>query len=152
MTSSLWQNGSFAALELLGKVATLPHASVLTRLRLDAALYDPRPHGSRRPWAVPGLKGSVDRRWKRCWQISGRNECTVRIEQWYGKGPREVEVTTDTAVWYLTGKPPVAIRWVLIRDPQEDFKLSAVCRPIWHIHRSRYCRGLSVGEVAGSDL
>src|SRR4029450_11393435 len=30
---------SFAALELLDKVATLPRASVITRLRLDAALY-----------------------------------------------------------------------------------------------------------------
>jgi DDE superfamily endonuclease len=47
-------DSSFAALELLDKVATLPRASVITRLRLDAALYDPPPHGSRRPWAVPG--------------------------------------------------------------------------------------------------
>jgi hypothetical protein len=37
-----------------------------------------------------------------------------------------VEVTTDTAVWYHTGKPPVAIRWVLIRDPQEDCKPQAL--------------------------
>jgi hypothetical protein len=36
-----------------------------------------------------------------------------------------VEVTTDTAVWYHTGTPPVAIRWVLIRDPQECFKPQA---------------------------
>ena len=37
----------------------------------------------------------------------------------YGEGPREVEVTTDTAVLVSREpKPPVAIRWVLIRDPQ----------------------------------
>jgi hypothetical protein len=40
-------DSSFAALELLDKVATLPRASVITRLRLDAALYDPPP--PRRP-------------------------------------------------------------------------------------------------------
>ena len=51
---------------------------------------------------------------------------TVIVEQWYGEGPREVEIATDTAVWYHTGKPPVAIRWVLIRDPQEDFKPQAL--------------------------
>ena len=51
---------------------------------------------------------------------------TLRVEQWYGKGPREVEVVTDTAVWYHTGEPPVAIRWVLIRDPQKRFKPQAL--------------------------
>jgi hypothetical protein len=51
---------------------------------------------------------------------------TVRVEQWYGKGPREVEVTTDTAVWYHAGKPPVTIRWVLIRDPQKEFDPQAL--------------------------
>jgi hypothetical protein len=48
------------------------------------------------------------------------------VEQWYGEGPREVEVATDTAVWYHTGKPPVAIRWVLIRDPKQAFKPQAL--------------------------
>ena len=50
----------------------------------------------------------------------------LRVAQWYGEGPREVEVATDTAVWYHTGKPPVPIRWVLIRDPQECFKPQAL--------------------------
>src|SRR5215831_5429717 len=34
-------DSSFAAMESLDKVATLPRASVITRLQLDAALYDP---------------------------------------------------------------------------------------------------------------
>jgi hypothetical protein len=51
---------------------------------------------------------------------------TVRVEQWYGEGPREVEVAMDTAVWYHAGKPPVAIRWVLIRDPQQEFDPQAL--------------------------
>jgi len=37
-----------------------------------------------------------------------------------------VEVATDTAVWYHTGKPPVALRWVLIRDPHKRFKPQAL--------------------------
>lgn len=33
---------------------------------------------------------------------------------------REVESCTDTAVWSHTGLPPVALRWILIRDPQGE--------------------------------
>jgi hypothetical protein len=47
---------------------------------------------------------------------------TLKVEQWYGEGPREIEIATDTAVWYHAGKAPVAIRWVLIRDPHKQFK------------------------------
>ena len=50
----------------------------------------------------------------------------LTIDYWYGEGPREVDIATDTAVWYHTGKPPVAIRWVLRRDPHERFKPQAV--------------------------
>ena len=37
-----------------------------------------------------------------------------------------MEVATDIAVWYHTGKPPVAIRWVLMRDPQKACKPQAL--------------------------
>jgi hypothetical protein len=50
----------------------------------------------------------------------------LRIEEWYGEGPREVELCTDTAVWYHAGKPPVLIRWVLIRDPRESVEPQAL--------------------------
>ena len=119
-------DSSFAALELLDKVATLPRASMMTRLRLDAALYDPPPPRMPRTTGRPRLKGKrrptleavlVDERtpWTR-----------LLVAQWYGEGPREVEVATDTAVWYPTGKPPVALRWVLIRDPHERCTPQAV--------------------------
>jgi hypothetical protein len=51
---------------------------------------------------------------------------TLEVDQWYGEGPRNVEVASDTAVWYHAGKPPVAIRWVLIRDPLQRFKPQAL--------------------------
>src|SRR5713101_5129682 len=50
-------DSSFAALELLDKVATLPRASVITRLRLDAALYDPPPPRRPNTTGRPRLKG-----------------------------------------------------------------------------------------------
>jgi hypothetical protein len=50
-------DSSFAALELLDKVATLPRASMMTRLRLDAALYDPPPPRMPRTTGRPRLTG-----------------------------------------------------------------------------------------------
>jgi hypothetical protein len=119
-------DSSFAALELLDKVATLPRASVMTRLRLDAALDDPPPPRQPRPMGRPRLKGTR-RPTLETVLADARTQWTPwRIAQWYGKGPRAVEVATSTAVWYHTGKPPVAIPWVLIRDPYERCKPQAL--------------------------
>jgi hypothetical protein len=119
-------DSSFAALELLDRVAQLSRVSVITRLRLDAALYDPPPPRE------PGQRGRPRRKGKRRPTLEAvlADEKTqwskLTIDDWYGEGPREVDVATDTAVWYHSGKPPVAIRWVLIRDPQERFKPQAL--------------------------
>ena len=45
---------------------------------------------------------------------------------WYNGTTRTVELTSQTAVWYRSGKPPVLIRWVLIRDPQVAFATQAL--------------------------
>ena len=37
-----------------------------------------------------------------------------------------MELTSQTAVWYRSGKSPVPIRWVLIRDPQGSFAPQAL--------------------------
>jgi hypothetical protein len=37
-----------------------------------------------------------------------------------------VEITSQSAVWYHSGKPPVTIRWVLIRDPHGAFAPQAL--------------------------
>jgi hypothetical protein len=119
-------DSSFAALELLDRVAQLSRVSVITRLRLDAALYDPPPPRE------PGQRGRPRRTGKRRPTLEAvlADEKTqwnkLTIDDWYGEGPRAVDVATDTAVWYHSGKPPVAIRWVLIRDPQERFKPQAL--------------------------
>ena len=40
--------------------------------------------------------------------------------RWYDGQTRLLEMTSQTAVWFHNGKPPVPIRWVLIRDPQGE--------------------------------
>jgi hypothetical protein len=119
-------DSSFAALELLDKLKRLPRGSVITRLRLDAALYDPPPPRAPGTIGRPRLKGKRRPTLEAVLVDTRTQWTTVRVEQWYGEGPREVEVATDTAVWYHTGKPPVAIRWVLIRDPHKRFKPQAL--------------------------
>jgi len=119
-------DSSFAALEWLDQVVRLSHVSVITRLRLDAALYDPPPPRAPRQTGRPRLKGKRRPTLEAVLADEQTQWSKLTIDDWYGKGPREVDVTTDTAVWYHTGKPPVTIRWVLIRDPQEHFKPQAV--------------------------
>ena len=39
-----------------------------------------------------------------------------------------VEIASETAVWYSTGLFAVPLRWVLVRDPQAEFKTQALLR------------------------
>jgi DDE superfamily endonuclease len=119
-------DSSYAALELLKRVSALAEVSLITRLRLDAALYDPAP--PRRPGQKgrPRLKGArrptpqqVLRDPKTRWR-------KLTVKHWYGGRERAVEVATATAVWYHAGLPPVEIRWVLIRDPRGEFEPQAL--------------------------
>jgi DDE superfamily endonuclease len=128
-------DSSFAALEWLALVARLPHVSVITRLRLDAALYDPPPHRAPGTKGRPRLKGKRRPTLEAVLADEQTQWSTLTVDDWYGEGPREVDVATDTAVWYHTGKPPVAIRWVLIRDPQKCFKPQALLAT----HREQTC-------------
>jgi len=119
-----------AAIALLARCAHRANPlSVITRLRLDAARYAPAP---------PRQAGQLG-----CPRKQGRHRPTlaarladpatawiaVSVANWYGEGGRTVEVASATAVWYHPGLPPVAIRWVLVRDPQGGFAPQALLCP-----------------------
>ncbi len=112
-------DSGYAAIELLACCAHLANPiTVITRLRLDAALYEPA--APRQPGQLgrPRVKG------QRLPTLAARLAdpttalAAVTVADWYGEGARTVEVASATAVWYHPGLPPVALRWVLIRDPQ----------------------------------
>ena len=118
-------DGSYAVVEFLANVVRLPLVTIVTRMRLDAALYDPPPAREAGKKGRPAIKGkrqpTLAKRLadpETVWQTS-----TV---SWYGGIPRIVEMATGTALWYHAGVPPVPIRWVLIRDPQGTFASQAV--------------------------
>jgi hypothetical protein len=109
-------DSSFAALELLD--ATRRKLCVITRLRLDAALYDPAPQ---RPSGMRGRPRRKGARQPTLKSVSA-SEATlwrgVTLSQWYGQGGKAVEIATGAAVRYSSGLPTVPLRWVLVRDPQ----------------------------------
>ena len=118
---------AYASLKLLERCCKLSNPiTFITRLRLDAALYEPalprRPHQIGRP----RIKG------KRLPNLSevAQDPTTVwkptTIANWYGSGERMVELASETAVCYSTGLFAVPVRWVLIRDPEGEFKLQAL--------------------------
>src|SRR5712691_1935372 len=89
-------DGSYAVVEFLAKVVRLPLVTIVTRMRLDAALYDPPPAREAEKRGRPAIKGkrqpTLAKRLadpETVWQTS-----TV---SWYGGITRPVEMATGTA-------------------------------------------------------
>ena len=118
---------AYASLKLLDRCRRLRKPiTFITRLRLDAALYEPAP--ARRP----GQRGRPRLKGERLPNLSVVAEAPATvwklttIANWYGERDRMVEVASETAVWYSTGLFAVPVRWVLVRDPQGEFKTQAL--------------------------
>ncbi|ANY82778.1 hypothetical protein BB934_35365 (plasmid) [Microvirga ossetica] len=114
---------SYAAIELLEAVRR--HLTVITRLRLDARLFDPPPvrppgqkgrprvSGPRQPTLAQRLSDPTTR-WRR-----------ITVPHWYGGQDRRLAIASGTALWYHPGKS-VPIRWVLVRDEAGAFEPRAL--------------------------
>jgi hypothetical protein len=109
-------DSSYAVLELLAAVQAR-RLTLITRLRLDAALYEPAPA------RVPGKRGRSRKKGDRlptlAQVLSDPNQTwqDIKLSQWYGQQEKQMQMATGTAVWYHSGKPVVPLRWVLLRDP-----------------------------------
>jgi hypothetical protein len=114
-------DGSFAVLELLHTVSHIPNARLITRLRMDAELWSPAPERQPGQRGRPRVKGT--RRPSPQQRLDDPNTpwTKLTLEPWYGGKKRDVEIYTETCVWYTSGFHPVLIRWVLVRDPQGDY-------------------------------
>jgi hypothetical protein len=119
-------DSSFAVIELLWQLRQLKNPiCMITRFRLDAALYEPtkpapgkmgrpRKKGNRLP-TLEKVSEDKRTRWK-----------CLTVQEWYGEKKRDIEITSKTAVWFHSGKPPLPIRWVIVRDPKKIFKTQAL--------------------------
>ena len=119
-------DSTYAVLELLADGPRLdPAVTLVTRLRLDAALYDPAPPRQ------PGTRGAPRKKGAPQPTLAQRAADPATVWEtvtllWYGGVTRTVELASGTAVWYHPGKPLVPVRWVLIRDPQGQFPPQAL--------------------------
>jgi hypothetical protein len=115
-------DSSFAAIELLNAVRR--RVCMITRLRLDARLFDPparrRPGTVGRPRVIGKRQANLAERlanpktrWRR-----------LRVTGWYGRDQRLVEIITGTALWHHPGRL-VPIRYVLVRDVEDELRPQA---------------------------
>ena len=110
----------YAALRLLAACQRMtPAITFLTRLRLDAALYAPRPPRGPGQTGRPRLKGhrlpSL-----RTVATDPATVWTPLRQTWPDGTVRHLEYASATAVWYHAGQPPVPLRWLLVRDPAQS--------------------------------
>jgi hypothetical protein len=116
-----------AVITRLWRVRQRPHPLCgLTRLRLDAALYDPAPPRDPRQTGRPRLQGRRRPTWAHALREADTCRTTVTVRSRYSEDERAVEVTSATGVWSHSGMPPRPIRWVLVRDPQGTFEPQAL--------------------------
>ena len=135
-------DSSYAALEFLHAVREA--VTMVTRLRLDAALYAPPQPADRAKWGARARRGNACRRSCTCWWTPrpggvAPGGALVR--------PRTTPVarTTGTAVWYHTGLPAVPLRWVLVRDPQGTFDAQAFLCTALDAGAARFSHGSCSG-------
>src|SRR5215204_4563415 len=120
-------DGGYSSLELLDRCRRLSKPiTFITRLRLDAALYEPAP--PRYPGQIgrPRLKGERLPNLSVVAEDRRTDWTPIVVADWYGREKRTVEVVSATALWYSTGLPAVPLRWVLIRDPKGEFRTQAL--------------------------
>jgi len=117
-------DSTYAALDFLHACQMLRQpVTVISRLRLDAALYEPAP-------AYSG-KGRPRKKGKRLPTPQQRliDPAThwIRVPfVWYNHQLRDIEYSVHHAVWYHTGLAPVPLRFILIRDVAGKFKPQAL--------------------------
>ena len=118
-------DGGFAATALGHACRDLPRTTLVTRLRLDAALYDPPTP------PPPGRRGRKPKKGPRQPNLKSRLTDPTTVWQrvsvpWYGGTTKAVDLATGIALWHRTGRDPLPIRWVLLRDPAGRMKPTAL--------------------------
>jgi hypothetical protein len=116
-------DGGFAAVSLA--LACVKHqVAMVSRRRWKAALsHPPGPQPSGKRGRKP-LQGKRQRSLQDWAERSDTPWETIEVD-WYGGQRKKLWVFSRTALWYTPGLPPVAIRYVLVADPQGKLRMEA---------------------------
>ena len=117
-------DSTYAALDFLSACQTLNNpVTVITRLRLDAALYEPPP-----PYGGRGRPRKKGKRLPTLQHLLKDKQTTWQhlTMAWYNQPARPIKIVTGTAFWFHFGLPGVPIRYVLICDVAGKFDPQAL--------------------------
>jgi hypothetical protein len=111
-------DGGFACIKL-GHACFKNNATLVSRLRLDAALYDAAPN------PMKGKRGRPREKGKRFTSLKQLAQDITQpwrdaIVTWYGGETKQVRILSGTNLWYSPGEKPLLIRWVLVFDPDKN--------------------------------
>jgi hypothetical protein len=110
---------------------------LITRLRLEASLFEPAPERRPDQRGRPRLKGKHLPKLSAL-LIGPKTVWTpLTTADWYGGQRCALEFVSAIAVWCTSG-PPAMIRWVLVRDPSGERGSQAFL-----------CTGLDLEPTAG---
>ena len=111
-------DSSFSALDLIAAVRR--HVCLITRLRFDACLYEPAPTRQPKQKGRPRLKGKALPKLSAVLADPKTVWTRITMAEWYGGQTRTLDYVSGCAIWYSSGMPPAAIRWILVRDPSGE--------------------------------
>jgi hypothetical protein len=99
----------------LSKRPPLRRTTLVSRFKMDAALYAPPP-----PYTGRGRPRVKGRKLRSPGQVAtDRRTRWSRMEvAWYGATRKRIEVCSGTGLWYRCGSRPTEVRWVVVRDPE----------------------------------
>jgi len=117
-------DGSYAAIVLAQRCQRFKKpVKLVSRLRLDARLFDfPAPQPKRKRGPKP-KKGARQTQLSQRLEDPETNWKKLKVLL-YGK-EHFIEFIAGTSLWHTPGQDPVAIRWVLVRCPEDSFEPAA---------------------------
>lgn len=111
-------DGGFACIRL-GHSCIKNNVALVSRLRLDAALYEQAPFPA---------KGKVGRRAEKGKRLTSLKQIAMDFAQpwrdtivtWYGGEIKQIQMLSGINLWYSPGDKPLLIRWVLVVDEKNQ--------------------------------
>jgi hypothetical protein len=112
---TLLGDGAYSVVAL-GQACGKRDVELIAPLRFDANLFaPPPPHDPHRKGRPRGVGAKLPKL-SQIFREPATRWHAAQV-QWYDGRERTLEWCSGTALWYQVGTPPVAIRWLITRDP-----------------------------------